>query len=341
MNPSMARNRRAHGAARLVAGLALVAVAAERPALAAEKRARLVVDVKVVGSYAVAGAGQEKESGNFANTYHLATVVKSDGEASAVNTKDPRYAEQMMGQAAAIQKRVAEAEHHEAPAAPTAKMSPEEAQKILREKQGACKGDQGCLMQVAIETTRMMNQVDFGAGAAPVTSNAGTAPAASPVSGGERFLTYLGFDGCGATTRVTADFAVTGQYDDVQGAVPYSSSLRGDASGDPAQLALICNTTNLVLDLEDRTFFTDGLGAPVATGTKRVTDRGHMLEGPANLWQSPGWEWVSEQLRHAPLAGQRSTTLPLTQMPGGVRIVGKLTGEVKIDLTWKLEDLPR
>lgn len=340
MNPPMARNRRARGAAWLLAHASLVAafVAAAAPALAAERRARLVVDVKVVGSYSVAGAGQEKESGNFANTYHLATVMKSDGEASAVNTKDPRYAEQMMGQAAAIQKRVAEAEHHEAPAA---KMSPEEAQKILREKQGACKGDQGCLMQVAIETTRMMNHVDFGAGAAPVTSNAGTAPAPAPVSGDDRFLTYLGFDRCGATTRVTADFAVTGQYDDVQGPVPYSSSLKGDAAGDANQLALLCNTTNLVLDLKSHTFFTDGLGAPVATGTKRVTDRGHMLEGPANLWQSPGWEWVSEQLRQAPVEGQRSTTLPLTQMPGGVRIVGKLTGEVKIDLTWKLEDLPR
>ena len=330
---------RARSAARFLAfgTLACAAVAHAVPAHAVEKRARLVVDVKVVGSYSVAGSGQEKESGNFANGYHLATVMESDGEPSAVNTKDPSYAERMMGKAAAVEKHVAEAEGRPAPAK---RMSPAEAQKVLHEKQAACKGDQSCLMQVAIETTRMMNQVDFGAGSAPVTSNAGMA-APAEVAGDERFLTYLGFEGCGAQTRVTADFAVTGQYDDVQGPVPFSSSLKGDAAGDATQLALICNTTNLVLDVKSRTFFTDGLSAPVATGTKRVTDRGHMLEGPASLWQSPGWEWVSEQLRQAPVEGHRSTTIALTQMPGGVRIVGKLTGEVKIDLSWKLEDLPR
>ncbi|MBK7973899.1 MAG: hypothetical protein IPK07_11720 [Deltaproteobacteria bacterium] len=336
MNPRMPRFFRAPSAARFIACISLGCVALAPPARAAEKRARLIVDVKVIGSYSVVGSGQEKESGNFANGYHLATIVKSDGEPSAVNPKDPHYAAQMTATAAAVEKRVAEVEGRDTPAK---KMSPADAQKILREKQVACKGDQTCLMQVAIDTTRMMNQVDFGAGSAPVTSNVGTAPVEE--SGDERFLSYFGFDDCGAAMRVTADFAVTGQYDDVQGPVPYSSSLKGDSPGDPSQLALVCTTTNLVFDAKTHTLFTDGLSAPIATGTKRVTDRGHMLEGPANLWQSPGWEWVSEQLRQAPAAGQRSTTIQLTQMPGGVRIVGKLSGEVKIELAWKLEELAR
>ena len=72
---------------------------------AAEKRARLTVDVKIEGTEGVVGIGADRTGGKFREGYTLVTYLKSDGELAQFNTKDPEHARKMMGLAAAVQQR--------------------------------------------------------------------------------------------------------------------------------------------------------------------------------------------------------------------------------------------
>ncbi len=322
-----------------LAALAVLPLASPTQARAGEKRAKLEVHVKVDGSYSVAGKGGEQETGEYHDAYELITYVKTDGDLTTVNTKDPAYGQKTMARAAAAQQRVAEAQGH---AAPVKKMTPQELQTLLKKKQADCNGDQSCLMKVAMEASQLMANVDFGAapGAAP--------PAADPPgTGGDpledeepRYLTYFGFENCGASTHVTIDRKVSGSYDDVQGTVPYSSSEKADYHADPTQLRVICNVQNLVLDVKTHTLYTDGLAAPTAESASQTTDRGQTTESRGSGWKDPGWDWVSEQLRQAPTSGQRGTTIDLSNGKGASRIQGKTTGQAKVELSWKFEDVP-
>lgn len=319
----------------IVAALSWVswlAVATSLPtqALAGERRARLTVDVKVEGAFSVVGTGNERESGEFHDSYHLVTYLKTDGDPSPINTKDPQYGQKMMARAAWVQRRVAEAQGQ----MPSAKkVTPQEMQAALQQKQVACKGDQGCLMQLAMEASSMMANVDTGAPQGAVV------PEEPPEEEEPRYLTYFGFDDCGAETHVLVDRKVSGSYDDVQGSVPYSTTEKADDHADPVQIRLICNSQNLVLDVKTQTIFTDGVSAPSARGTSRSTESGRSTESEGDAWHAPGWEWVTEQVRQAPASGRRSTTLVLDHVPGGSRVNGKQTGQARIEMSWKFEDV--
>ncbi|MBC8028290.1 MAG: hypothetical protein H7Y89_20035 [Steroidobacteraceae bacterium] len=49
--------------------------------------------------------------------------------------------------------------------------------------------------------------------------------------------------------------------------------------------------------------------------------------------------WVGEQLRHAPRSGQKTTVVKLTQGRGAAIHSGRYSGEARVTLAWKLEDL--
>ena len=63
----------------------------------AEKRARFTVTVSVEGTEGVIGTGTDRTSGRFREGYTLVTYLKSDGELQQFDTKDPQYAQKMMG----------------------------------------------------------------------------------------------------------------------------------------------------------------------------------------------------------------------------------------------------
>src|SRR5688572_32103582 len=86
--------------------LALAAMIVAVPAGAAGKRARLTVKVEVEGSERVVGNGSDQATARFREGYTIVTVVESTGELAQYNTKDPQYAQKMLGLAQGVHAKV-------------------------------------------------------------------------------------------------------------------------------------------------------------------------------------------------------------------------------------------
>jgi hypothetical protein len=232
----------------------------------------------------------------------------------------------MMGLAAAVHQRVQQAQGKAA----GPRMKPQELKEYLQKKQAACNGDQPCLYKLAMEAQQLSANLDTGAAAGPAYT--GNEP--------PRYLTYFGYDKCGASAHVYVDRTTQGTVGDTGGAVPYTIHDTADYTNNPTELGLICNLHQAIFDTQDGSIYTDGAILPTAKGSSTMFMRGQTTQssGEAATHGEP-YTWVSEQLRHVPRSGTRSTTLKLTQNQGASIHSGKYTGEARIQLSWKLEDV--
>jgi len=299
-------------------------------AQAGPKRARLTVKVDVEGTEQVRGNGSDQASATFREGYTIVTVVESTGELAQYNTKDPEYAQKMMGLSQGVQAKVNAAQGK----APAKKMTQAEIQAYVQKKQAACGADQACLMKLAYEAQELMANMD--AGGATAAGNAGAYTGDEP----PRYLDYFGYDNCGATTHVYVDRTTQGTFGDVNGAVPYTVVDQADHHGDANEVRLICNSHSLVIDTQDNTFWMDALAglSPKGTSTKTVRGKTERSTGEAPL-HGEYQAWVLDQLRHAARTGTRSTTVKLTQGRGGALHSGQYSGEARVTLNWRLEDV--
>jgi hypothetical protein len=307
----------------------LVSVSA---AEAGPKRARLTIDVKVAGTESVVGSGSDRTSGRFREGYTLVTYLESSGELEQFNTKDPQYAQKMMGMAAGVHAQASAAQGKPGVRVGAKKMSQAEMQTYVQKKQAACGADTDCLMKLAREAQDLMANTAAG--------EVGTATAAYTGDEPERFLSYLGFSGCGAKVHVYVDRTIDGTFGDVNGAVPYSRKETVDYHNDATQTELMCNLHQAVLDTQDGTIWTDGAIAPNYKGTSTTTLRGKSQTSSATEFgHAEAFEWVSAQLRHAPRSGHRTAAVKLTRNQGAALHTGRYAGEATIDLVWRFEDV--
>ncbi len=298
---------------------------------AASKRARLTVKVDVEGSERVVGIGSDQASAKFREGYTIVTVVESTGELAQYNTKDPQYAQKMLGLSQNVHAKVNAAQGK----APVKKMTQAEIQAYVQKQQAACGADQACLMKLAYEAQDLM--ANMNTGGATATGNPGAYTGDEP----PRYLDYFGFDKCGASGSYYVDRTTQGTYGDVQGAVPYSVVDKADYRSNATEAGLICSSTTLVVDSQDNSFFMDSLAALAPRGTSTKTEGGGKAEQSSGEAAMHGeyQEWVLQQLRHAPRAGTRTTSLKLAVGPSAALSSGKYSGQANVTLTWKLEDL--
>lgn len=300
------------------------------PAQAASKRARLTVKVDVDGTEKVVGNGSDQATARFREGYTIVTVVESTGELAQFNTKDPQYAQKMMGLSQNVQAQVNAAQGK----APVKKMTQAQIQAHVQKKQAACGADQGCLMKLALEAQDLMANMDTGG--ATAAGNPGAYTGDEP----PRYLDYFGFDQCGATAHYHVDRTTQGTYGDVQGAVPYTVVDKADYRANPTEAGLICNSTTLVVDSQDNSFFMDALAALAPRGTSTKTDGGRTATSTGEAAMHGEYQsWVLDQLRHAPRAGTRTTSMKLAVGPSAALSSGRYSGQANVTLTWKLEDL--
>jgi hypothetical protein len=308
----------------------IAACAALAPAMAigAPKRARLTVEVKIEGTERVVGTGADQTSSKFREGYALVTYLRADGELEQFNPKDPQYAQKMMGLSRGVQAKVNKAQGK----APSKKMTQQQIQDYVQKKQVACGADQNCLMKLALEAQELIANMDTGAGADSSLAYTGDEP--------PRFLSYFGFDNCGAKVHTYVDRTITGTLGDTSGAVPYTIKETVNYDNNPTELGLICNLHQAVLDTQEGSIYTDGAIAPHYKGTTVMTSRGKTTQSTATEFgHGEPMTWISEQLRHAPASGHRTTTLKLTQNQGAAIHSGKFSGQAVIDLTWRFEDV--
>jgi hypothetical protein len=297
---------------------------------AAPKRARLTIEVKAEGTEGVVGTGTDRTTGKFREGYTFVTVVESDGELAQFNSKDPEYAQKMMGLAQGVHAKVNAAQGK----APAKKMTQSELQAYVQKKQAACGANQSCLMDLAMEAQELMANLNAGGSTAP--GNPGAYTGDEP----PRYLNYFGFEKCGATGHYTVDRTTQGTLGDTSGAVPYTVIDKADYRTNAVESGLICAATTLVVDSQDNSFHMDSLAGLDPKGTSTMTIRGKTTQstGEAAL-HGEYQEWILQQLRHVPRAGTKNTTVKLTQGRGGAIHSGKYSGEAHVTLTWKLEDV--
>ena len=297
---------------------------------AGEKRARLTVQVSVEGTEGVVGNGSNRTSAKFREGYTLVTYLKSDGELSQYDTKDPEYAQKMMGLSQNVQKNVRAAQGK----AHVKKLTQSQLQEYVQAKQKDCGADQNCLMKLAMEAQELMSNMDVG--------GATSAGSTAAYTGEEplRYLNYFGFDDCGASAQVYVDRTTQGTLGDVNGVVPYTVRDTADYRSTPVELRMICNSHVLVVDSKDGSFSSDGAFIPGAKGTSVRTMRGKTEQSTGEAaTHGEVYTWVNEQLRHAARSGQKNTTIKLTQGRGGAIHSGQYSGEARVQISWKLEDV--
>lgn len=313
------------------AGIAGVALSLSVSAEAAAKRARLTVKVDVEGTEQVKGNGSDQASAKFREGYTIVTVVESTGELAQYNTKDPEYAQKMMGLSQGVQAKVNAAQGK----APVKKMTQAELQAYVQKKQAACGADQACLMKLATEAQELM--ANMNSGGATAAGNPGAYTGDEP----ERYYDYFGFDRCGASASYYVDRTTQGTYGDVQGAVPYTIVDKADYKSNATDADILCNTTTLVVDSQDHSFWMDALASLAPRGTRIKTIGGRKPETSSGEAAMHGeyQPWVLQQLRHAPRAGTKTTSMKLTVGPSAALSSGQYSGQANVTLSWKLEDL--
>lgn len=297
---------------------------------AAVQRARLTVSVVVEGTEGVIGTGNNRTSGKFREGYTLVTYFETDGELQQFNTKDPQYAQKMMGHAQNVQNNVRAAQGK----APLPKMTQQQLQEYVQKKQAACGADQNCLMKLAMEAQELMSNMDVGG-----ATSAGSADA---YTGDEppRYLNYNGFDNCGASAQVFVDRTTSGNLSDVNGPIPYTVIDKADYRSNPTELRMYCNSHSLVVDSKDGSFHMDTYVVPQGKGTSVRTIRGKTEQSNGEAaTHGEVYGWVGEQLRHAAPSGTKTTTVKLSQGRGGAIHSGDYSGEAKVQVTWKLENV--
>jgi hypothetical protein len=296
---------------------------------AAPKRARFTVEVKIEGTESVIGNGADRTSARFREGYTLTTYLQSDGELAQFNTKDPEYPQKMMGLAQGVHAKVNKAQGK----APAKKMTQAQIQQYVQKQQAVCGANQGCLMKLATEAQELMANMDTGAaGAGAPTAYTGNEP--------PRFLSYVGFDNCGAKAHSYVDRTITGTLGDTSGAVPYTIKETVNYDNNATELGLICVSHQAVFDTQDGSIWTDGAIPAHFKGTSVTTMRGQTTTSTATEFgHGEPMTWVNEQLRHVPRSGQRTTTLKLTQNQGAAIHSGRFSGEARVELTWKFEDV--
>jgi hypothetical protein len=298
---------------------------------AGELRVRFTVDVKVEGTESVIGTGTDRTSARFSEGYSLVTYLKSDGDLAQFNSKDPDHARKMMGLSQNVHKKVNAAQGKPAPK----KMTQQQLQDYVKTKQAACGASQDCLLKLAKEAQELMANLDMG-GATAAGNEADAYTGDEP----PRYLNYFGFEQCGATSRVFVTRTTQGTLGDTSGAVPYTVVDTADYRGNPVELGLLCVSHTMVVDSRDGSFHTDGAVLPIGKGKSAYTIRGKTEHSTGEAaTHGEVYTWVSEQLRHGPRAGQKSTTIKLTQGRGAAVHSGKYAGEARVTVSWKLEDL--
>jgi hypothetical protein len=102
-----------------------------------------------------------------------------------------------------------------------------------------------------------------------------------------------------------------------------------------AARTLLVTTATLLLSTAALADEPEATGRYVREVTGRPVESG---EEPMSL-QAEISEWVAQQLRQAPVSGQRRATIALGQNRSGAISAGDYTGQAEVELNWKLERL--
>lgn len=354
---------------RTAAAAAIVLAASSSNSLAAERQARLTIDVRIQGSESAQASGDWSKS-TIAQQYRLVTTVKTDGVLSSVNAKDPDYAQKALAKADQTRQRIRSVQERNAAAGVGPRpASGAAAGALMQEMQtaiGKCGNDQACQQRVGMQYA---TRADFAAAmsaaaqpefvckqqsagdaarereclkAAGVGSATGSVdPDAPEESEDERYLIYIGWIGCPSQISLKMDDRLQGAYADVAGMIPYTETYKADWNGTPTERSALCVHHDLVLDTKARTIYTNGAAIPEIRGRSVRAERGRAEQSfDGVLPMPPGIaEFLYETLREAPLSGTRRGIVRFDRPYRCPPPITQYSGAATVDVSWKFEPL--
>lgn len=303
--------------------------------------------------------GQDWSKTTRKHRYEFTTRVKSDGELTNYNPKDPAEIERSMALAGAVQRKVQA--RVPKPSGPAKSM--EQLQAEMQKEQAACAGNQQCMMKFAMKMASPEMQAQMQAAQAAMGTQqcraqysdakqqqqclqafgvVGEAPAgqdddallnAEPEA---RYLQFIGDANCPQRIKVSIDDRTEGAYADVQGMVPYTIEQKANWSGDAQTQQLLCLSHSPVLDTKANRIWFDSVGVPTPRVSYIHTERGRTERNDNSEISLPDGvaEWINQTLRQGPVSGTRSAVLPLFK---STQKVGKLEGQARLSATWSFK----
>lgn len=278
-----------------------------------DKKARLVVDVKINGSGSASSSMTgEKGGGTTSQELHTSVTLTSNGVLETTNRND------IAGNSAQMEKQM-----REAGARQPGQAQMRERALLLQKQMMACNGSIGCINKISGAYAKESSNWQL-----------------RPVQGDERFLTYHGYQGCQSDFHARVDTSRQGTIPDVQGPVPFTEKSAADYHASAMDKDVLCNAFNyLVVDTKANRIH-------VTLGTVPIKGTHMRTEGGRNLFASnaatdlrlheDAMAWVRSKLDGAPRSGKERTTIKLTTKPGET---SSREGSVDVELLWRFEDL--
>jgi hypothetical protein len=281
------------------------------PVHAAQRVGRMTIDIQIDGK------GRQQKGASYSTfttheTVHVGFTLESSGEPEDINRLD------ITVNNAAVQKQVAQAK-----ARTPDRAGQEAVADRTRVAMEACKGDLGCMSQIA----QKMGQQTAAWNALPPDNSANEG----------RFLTFFTPDASQCKGEFTAKIQsdTEGKRGDVQGLVPFSKTERADYRATALQALALCNGM-IVLDTRENHVFAyipdvEVKGHKLWTEDARTTLE--TKDGEIRLNQD-ALVWAAKQLHNAAKSGTRKARLkiPIDTFLGGV-------GEniLDVQISWKFD----
>lgn len=335
------------------AAIALAAslLASAQAAPPAQRRLEISIDYQ---RQAALVGGVERGRGRLAQTLMLSAVLQSDGAPMPTNPLDPEDGKRQWEAAHRQQQRVQAALARQGGGAAVAPVDMAAMQARAQQMQAKCGQDRDCLMREAMAMSAVqvagghagVQQRLEGYGAAVQACERQHAAAkareacianARRQAGGVAddsdaddevetpYLFFRGHAGCRFDAALKIDERIDGQFDDVQGVVPFTHTVQAEQR---QRDELVCPLVQAVLDTRNGRLWTHLVGAvreaPAVTVRAEKGRKPQRLDGNAALQWREAETWLQQRLQRLDAGGADTVRLP-----------AGADGQVELRLKWR------
>lgn len=319
------------------AALLCTAAAAAAAAAPVEHQLKLVATVDAVQDWEKNDPrypGRQWSKGSTTQRYELRVAMRSDGEKQIRNLLDADLEARMEAKVVHLArqaKRAIEASGGKLKL-PTTPAEEAELAKRMQYDQMQCKGDALCNQETQLFYAAILAATQYP-------------EALEPEDEPGRYLYFLPYKGCPGASRVSLKMDIAGERwnKTVDRLVPFEERRSADTR-DASDGLPLCNHFAIVVDPEDksRPLWVENIHIPTPVGVTEFVESKHTSRATEpQPMPTAALEWITETLRHAPLSGRASTTLPLPlSLNGNSTWLGLWKGTAKVTLEWSFSELP-
>lgn len=303
--------------------LAAFAAAVSLPALAAAEPVKrelyVLVEFDAQQSWAVDGEYPGQSEASSSQTYEVRLTLRSDGHLYTANLLDPDLTARLKAKTVHLARKALR--DLAAQGKSLGELDQQALTRRMQEEQVACGGDAQCrhaLMQRYVAIFAALQYPE----------------ALKPDREGGRYRYFEPYAGCESHWKVRMTLDIEGS----RAGVPFTEHHAATSSGSDDEGVALCERYLAVIDSQDQDqpLYLENFFLPSATGLTTVEKAGEVSRSTETQpMPSAVLDWVTAQLKHAPVKGHAAATVPLPLPLNGVSVgLGSATGTADVELTW-------